>query len=137
MADNLDELSNLLKQGELSLEQKQKFAEDILSRAPQININTGEPDLRRFQNLGKQKERLDNAIISTADNTENIRDLLKAESKERKTADNENMEYTTKMDARNHRLSVWALIIAIAGVVVTLVQLFESPIRSFLRSIFG
>lgn len=63
----------------------------------------------------------------TAEATEDIntqcaalRHDLDAERTERRSADAENLQYAEKWNRRNHRVSLWALVIGIVGLLLTI-----------------
>ena len=49
-----------------------------------------------------------------------LRHDLDAERIERRSADVENLQYTEKWNRRNHRVSLWALVIGIIGLLLTI-----------------
>lgn len=49
-----------------------------------------------------------------------LRHDLDAERIERRSADAENLQYTEKWNRRNHRVSLWALVIGIVGLLLTI-----------------
>lgn len=72
-------------------------------------------------------EALEEYTRRTAEATEDIntqcaalRHDLDAERIERRSADVENLQYTEKWNRRNHRVSLWALVIGIIGLLLTI-----------------
>lgn len=49
-----------------------------------------------------------------------LRHDLDAERTERRSADAENLQYTETWNRRNHRVSLWALVIGIVGLLLTI-----------------
>lgn len=120
----LDDLKDVLA--------NQHVATPILGKEPEPSFPSTPAllnSLDSFDNIEfvNPNEALEEYTRRTAEAAEDInaqcaalRHDLDAERTERRSADAENLQYAEKWNRRNHRVSLWALVIGIIGLLLTI-----------------
>ena len=70
----------------------------------------------------ERRERVDNAVLSTAETLATIHKDIATEAEERRQADEENMKYTKRNDRISLFVAILALLVGAAGFVVALIK---------------